>query len=335
MRHVVMTMVCLFVFSTTSYAEEAFYGADSPEQAVRVLAAAVRDKDVNTFNNIVDINSLIDSPSALDNPGFDKIPSAAIRLRRTNAIIEGIASGTYALACARAERPGCPWYPEGLEKAQISRPDNRSAVVAVDSAKNIRTWLVMHDTDAGWRFTAASDRLQDAETFASVGFLETLETYQEEVKEKQRRETRKQIAKDVQTVSATERAATLLNGIPLSDFEYEVEDGDPHQELTVKCTATNTHAEPVRLMRMKVRLVDDSDGEPYEYEVLHGAEVLQPGESKVIELKSPIRENSRLREMAAKLERGSCTASARATGLVLGPYHVHIDEDGTDLWERP
>ena len=316
---------CLVGFASVAGAQ----GAKTPEQALATLATALRDKDVDMFREAVDVDALFDAPFAMDHKPGEDAWIMPFRQQKVDALIEGVASGVYVLQCREAKRPGCPWYPDGLENARITKKDGSSVLAAVDSAEGIRTWLIVHKNKEGWRITAAPDRLKDAEFYARASFQKSLVAYQGDVRKKLKREAEEEDRYQQGLEKAKEQAAAILASVRIDALSGSIDTGATDSTLTVTGTVHNGHTDAVRLSRLRLQVMDKNGAVMLESDFLVNTRFIQPGESLPVEFSTRVDANKR--EAALCMDNGGCQTSARAVYVLVGKSNLHVDEDGGGL----
>ena len=320
---------CVFIFLwITGFAGSAL-AASSPEAAVRALASAIREKDIKAFNAVVDVGSILDASFARGYDGGDTVGFVPFRKQEIANFLEGIASGTHARMCAEATKPGCPWYPDGLDKAKIDRTDAVSAIVSVDSQKDIRSWLVLHRTPEGWKVIAAPARFQHAELYATKDFQKRMAQYRDALRRKFAREAEEEERYKKGAAEAAKQAVKILETVTVGNLSFSL-GGSSGNYLTIRMTVTNGYNEPLRLCAIAMDIFDKAGNrvEAKRYQDTTG--YIEPGKNIPFAVSTTMSTESEM-DMARKLISGVYSAKARSTYLMVGKRNLHIDATGGGL----
>lgn len=278
-----------------------------PEELVARLARAVKEKDVQGFRELVDVSALLDADEALLYAEKGNLMPHYFKQQETEQLLEGIASGVLALQCKDAVRPGCPWYPRGLEWAKMVKKTAETAIAAVDSEKDIRTWLVLCKEPSGWRVIAAPVRLGEAEAYAAAGFRDSLARYQADITAKLRKEHEEQETAKGREKEEKER---VLGSVPVSDLSFAMEDEDA---LLIQGIAVNGNERETDLCGLAVHLTD-SLGQPratYQYK-MNGLR-LMGGQKDSFLIKARLGTDKALAGHARQLIKGELNARGETT----------------------
>lgn len=307
----------------------AFAAPSTAEQAVREISAALAAKDVDVIKKLVDVHALSDVSYAgryAESRQFAVLPD---RQYQADMFIERVASGTLARQCAEATRPGCPWYPDGLVRAQIKAVGTNGAIAAVDSKENIRSWLVLHKDAQGWKAVAAPRLLKDAEQYTTEDFQKALQRYRAAMSQKQAEQQKLDVAYTAELAKAVGQAKGILAAVTVGKFSFAVDKDDTFDSLTISATVTNTHSEQINLVQMSM-LVLDASGKPVttmNFNTRTG--YIEPGKSGPLKLSTSIRGTAKM-VVAKNLANGAYTAKGSAT-YVLMAGNVHVDANGGGL----
>ena len=328
MRRIILAALSLLSLSFFVCAQPA--PAAGPEDALTSVAAALRAKDVKAFRDHVDVDGLFDATYAKSYEPSGSVPILPFRQRSIDDFLEGIASGTYAKQCTEARRPGCPWYPDGLDRAKITVTDSTSALAAIDSKEDIRTWVVLHKTDAGWRIIAAPPRLKDAELYASEAFQIKLRLYRQAIVDKYAEEAEQERKYAEGAAKAAGRARAILAKVAVGNLRFSFGTGVNENYCTINMTVTNNFTEELRLWSVAMTVRDGSGKIVAEKEYRDTTPYIQPGQSALFSVATTARQEEEY-TMFKELARGTYTASAKATYVLVGKRNLHIDMDGGGL----
>lgn len=320
--------LCLCALMLFPFAR-AFAAPSTAGQAVREISAALAAKDADAIKELVDVHALSDVSYAgkyAESGQFAVLPD---RQYQADMFIERAASGMLAKQCAEAAQPGCPWYPDGLARAQVKIVGTSGAIAAVDSKENIRSWLVLHKDAQGWKAVAAPRLLKDAEQYATEDFQKALQRYRAAMGRKQAEQQKLDAAYTAELAKAAEQAKGILAAVVVSEFSFAVDKDDTRDSLTISATVTNTHSEQINLVQISM-LVLDAGGKPVttmNFNTRTG--YIEPGKSGSLKLSTSIRGEAEM-AVARNLANGTYTARGSAT-YVLMAGNVHVDANGGGL----
>lgn len=328
MRRKIFVLLLLVGMTATGIDRAA--AASSPEAALAAVAAAIRNKDAKAFRTLVDVGALFDVSFAESYEGGDRAGFVPFRQQEIDTVLEGIASGTFARECAEAVKPGCPWFPDGLDKAGVDKPDAVSAIAGIDSRKDIRTWLVLHRTADGWKVIAAPSRFRLAETYATGDFQKKLAEYRETVRKQFEREAARDARYKKGAAEAAKKAAAILETVRVDSLTFSLGSGEDENRLTIGVTATNGYRERLRLCAIVMEILDMSGNIVETRKYQHTTGYMEPGGSVHFSMTTSMSTEEKL-DMARKLVKGVYTAKARSTYVMIGNRNLHIDETGGGL----
>ncbi len=300
-----------------------------PEQAAEELARVIADKDIAVFQNLVDVPFLFAAPAILHYAETGKYASWVGYQDSLNAdkLIEGIATGEFALEAADARTSGNPWYPPGLEKALVVKKSADSAIIAVDNEKGIRTWLIFYRTETGWRAGALANRIRLAESYASAGFLKAVQDYADAgtriaaEEEKRERVYREKLEK------AVSAAKVILDSVKITDLRFSVEKDDSSTQLVIKGAVLNGNSQVARLSQLCMRITDPQGKVVHSYTFNEHINI-PPNGSAPLDIRTGL-SSIESRERAEKLASGTYKATAAAICVYIDGNLV--EEDGGSL----
>lgn len=304
--------------------------ASGPEGALRDVAAALRAKDITAFREAVDVASLFDADFAAGYKGGEDVPFMPFKGQATDNLLEKVASGEFARECAEAVRPGCPWYPAGLDKAIVTLTDAASAIAAIDSAKDIRTWLVLHNIEGQWRVIAAPNRYLVAERYASDAFQETMRNYVAALDDSFKKKAEREAQYKEGAAKAVEKAARMLATVTIRDIRFAIEETSYDARLIVTATAVNGYTEQLRPTGVEITITDGGGNFVELKKFTASTGFIEPGSSAALRFTTGIR-GEREYDAARKLAGGGHKAAGRVSSMLVGTRNLLVNETGGGL----
>lgn len=161
-------------------------GGKSPATPLNLAAQALEKNDASSFvaqfdlkacaaNEIKNITDANEALSTLDQLGrslgiggmedlLGNVFDVEKKLRQDFA--RKVPTGELALECGRKERPGCPWEPASLRKAEVKTLSETAAVARVVSSKQLTTWLALAKKGEDWRIVGWAVLEETAQAYA-------------------------------------------------------------------------------------------------------------------------------------------------------------------------
>lgn len=138
-------------------------GGKSASSALQEVATALEKNDASAFvaqfdlkacaaNEIKNITEANEALSTLDQLGrrlglggmedlLGNVFDVERELRQDFA--RKVSTGELALTCRKQQKPGCPWVPESLRRAEVEKISETAAVARVVTPEKLTTWLAL------------------------------------------------------------------------------------------------------------------------------------------------------------------------------------------------
>ncbi|MCR5815134.1 MAG: YfbM family protein [Desulfovibrio sp.] len=168
-------------------------GGKSASSALQEVATALEKNDASAFvaqfdlkacaaNEIKNITEANEALSTLDQLGrrlglggmedlLGNVFDVERELRQDFA--RKVSTGELALTCRKQQKPGCPWVPESLRRAEVEKISETAAVARVVTPEKLTTWLALVKEGESWRIVGWAVLKETAQAYAKGELAKT------------------------------------------------------------------------------------------------------------------------------------------------------------------
>lgn len=144
--------------------------SSGPEKTLNALAEALSGNDSKAFMEHVDFkayaaneianmtqeNRLMGFADSLGRKlgigGMDRMLNSIVDVENElrQQFRRGVSTGEMVADCAQTTYPNCPWVPESLKKAKVTKLNDAAAVASVTTPAGITSWLALQKQGDEW-----------------------------------------------------------------------------------------------------------------------------------------------------------------------------------------